>query len=775
MSYTNGGQTIDKSMNGIITFDTGDGVVIEGGTITATDVITDNITCETIEVNSSATFNGTASFNTALPTSVITSTTSDDEFITKAIGDTLYAGGGILSSNNTWTGQNYYNTILPTSTLTGTPTATQIAPVAMLNNLYGRLASLNTWTANNIFGGVTSVVNLKTLFISWAGTTGDLIEQTFNTVTGVMMFLSYLQGTTPQFDFAFIPASVAVVAFRIQQTVSTFFTRVIIDTPATTSSGTPALELTNSATTPSTIDMYVSATASTGNPLVTAGDNAIIGSAGALTIAIESATTCGFRIFSSDITVRGTLNIREGCAFTTALPTTSVTTTTATNQIAPIIVLDTLYGRLATGVTNAWASTNTFVLLPSTTTTFTTATANQFITRSIGDALYPAIPTGGYARLTTVNNTFTNNNTFLASGGTGNTIMYGAGVYLSAGDNVAESTNNVANATPAFKIRGRSADTKTIKFIPNATASALNPAVLVNDGVISADSVLTLTADGATASGIRILDTGVVNVVGTTTNLNATNTIMAGTGAFLQATNNVAESTSNVALATPAFRIRGRSSDTKTIKFIPQATVGALNPLVLVNDGVISADTNLTLTADSTILTGIRITDVGGVYIDGVTTFLDATNLFVDSASTFNQPIKFGYVTLPPFVDFQIGYNIEPISNTITAPNANTIYQGNSFTLTRGVWIVKAFCGIYATINQARVYMSINTNNTAHDVGNRTFVFCNAGGLGDISFEVNKVFVVPTAGQTYYVLVSSNLANPNSPTYFVSYQATRIA
>jgi len=35
MSYTTGGQTIDKSMNGIITFDTGGGVVISGDTITA--------------------------------------------------------------------------------------------------------------------------------------------------------------------------------------------------------------------------------------------------------------------------------------------------------------------------------------------------------------------------------------------------------------------------------------------------------------------------------------------------------------------------------------------------------------------------------------------------------------------------------------------------------------------------------------------------------------------------------------------------------------------
>ena len=61
MSYTNGGQTIDKSMNGLLNFN--------GETVTAEDII-----CNTLDVNSSATFDGTATFNTNLPTSVITTT-----------------------------------------------------------------------------------------------------------------------------------------------------------------------------------------------------------------------------------------------------------------------------------------------------------------------------------------------------------------------------------------------------------------------------------------------------------------------------------------------------------------------------------------------------------------------------------------------------------------------------------------------------------------------------------------------------------------------------
>jgi len=903
MSYTTGGQTIDKSMNGILSFN-------------GESVAADNITCEILEVNSSATFDGTASFNNNLPTSVITSTTNGDQFITKNIGDALYAGSGILGTNNTWTGQNYYNTILPTSTLTGTPSSNDIAPVSMLNNLYASLVSggyarltsvVNTFTNNNIFQGTinctstATLATLQTLFVSWSGLSGTIVEQTFDTATGVLKFLHYVGGTLNRYDFAFIPTTVEVVVFRIQETVSTFFTRVQVTTPDTTNTNSTALSLTNSNATPTSLNMSLSWNGGV-NGIIQAGDTAIIARTvldsptTALTLAPWSSTNCGIRITKDDVTMLGltnnfsatTTNITGATNFTSLPSTTTTFTSATTNQFITKNIGDTLYtvsGGYArqTIVDNAFTNNNTFVNLPSTTTTFTTATANQFITRSIGDALYPTIPTGGYARLTTVNNTFTNSNTLGVSAGTQTNIIYGAYAFLSATENIAESTNNVALATPAFRIRGRSNDTKTIKFIPQATVGALNPVVLVNDSVISADAVLTLTADHATnAVGIRIVDDGNIFMRGTTITSfvsgGSGNTIMYGAGAFMSATDNVAEATTNGALATPAFRIRGRSADTKIIKFIPNATVGALNPAVLVNDGVmsgtgaltltvdsattsgirilstgivnvvgtttnlnatqtnitgttvnlnslynivqasvatatadptlwirnntsntktikfisnasvgalnpatvagdsvISADTILTLTADGATASGIRILDTGVVNVVGTTTNLNATNLSVNSKPTFYNPIKFSYTAIPPFVDFELGYNIEPISNTITAPLANTIYQGNSFTLTRGVWIVKSFCGIYASINQARVYMSINTNNLAHDVGNRTFCYSNAGGLGDISFEVNKVFVVTPATQTYYVLVSSNLANPNSPTYYVSYQATRIA
>ena len=134
-----------------------------------------------------------------------------------------------------------------------------------------------------------------------------------------------------------------------------------------------------------------------------------------------------------------------------------------------------------------------------------------------------------------------------------------------------------------------------------------------------------------------------------------------------------------------------------------------------------------------------------------------------------------GYATTPTFVDYEIGYHLEPTGISVNAPIANTEYQGNSVTLTKGVWLVKGRCGIYSSINNSRVYVSLSTNNLGHDTGNRTFCHNNPVGIGTNAVEVNKVFVVPTAGQTIYIMVSSNTGTAINPTYYVSYEVTRLA
>ena len=703
MSYTNGGQTINKSMNGIITFDTGGGVVIEGGDVTATGITADNIICDTLQVNTSATFAGTSTFDDNLPTSVITSTTSDDQFITKAIGDTLYAGGGILADNNVWTGTNAFNTslptstittttstnqiapiavlntlygrlatgvtntwlstnvfnaILPTSTLTGTPTATQIAPVAMLDSLYGRLATAttNTWLSTNVFDAIlpTSTITtttstnqiapiavLNTLYGRLATTNTWSARNTFSsgitvatdvscnsincassanfgssiTVAGGVVcdgclinpqMTMQIRGFDSTGQYLFTNAGTTTPNFRfgfdyfgnsdrliIQPLLSTFYNVVKIKSPATTTTATNALVIENTEVSPSQINFLLNAVASTANPNVTAGDDVIYSNGGVLNLTTSSATAVGIRMSQTDIQTRANTTTLTGTTLNDNITTTNINSTT---------------------LAISGSTSTTFVNLPSTTTTFTTATANQFITKNIADTSYLSAVTGGYARLTTVDNTFTNSNS-----------LTGTNAIINATNNIVRSKTSTDTATPTLIIEN-STSSKFIKFIANASVDALNPIVRVNDAVISGDTGLCLTTDNTADSGIRITDTNVV---------------MAGTGVIMVGTNNIAEALVTTATSDPTFRVRGLGADTKTIKFIANASVNALNPFVEDGDGVISADTTLCLTADGATETGIRILDTGVVNIKGTTVNILGTPTF-NTSPTFS-----GGITIP--------------------------------------------------------------------------------------------------------------------------------
>lgn len=612
MSYTNGGQTIDKSMNGIITFDTGDGVVIEGDTITATAVISDNITCETLQVNTSATFAGTATFNSTLPTSTITSTTSNDQFITKAIGDTLYAGGSILADNNVWTGTNAFNTSLPTSTITSTTSTTQFAPIAILNTLYGRLTSANTWSARNTFSSgitVTTDVSCNSLNCASTGVFNNLQVPSgiiTNSVqinnqstmqirgfdnTGQYLFTN-AGVTTPNFTFGFdyLGTSDRLI---IQPLLSTFYNVVKIKSPATTSTATNALVIENTEVSPSQINFLLNAVATTANPNVSAGDDVIFSNGGILNLTTSSATAVGIRMSQTDIQTRANTTTLTGTTLNNDITTTNVNSTT-----------------LAVSSSTA----TTFVNLPSTTTTFTTATANQFITKNIADTSYLSAVTGGYARLTTVDNTFTNSNS-----------LTGTNAIINATNNIIRSKITADTVTPSLIIEN-STSTKQLKFIANASVDALNPIVRVNDAVISGGTGLCLVTDNTVDSGIRV---------------SSTNVVMSGVGVIMAGTNNIAEALVTTETADPTFRIRAQGGDTKTIKFIANSSVNALNPVVEAGDGVISADTTLCLTADGTTEVGIRILDTGIVNIRGSTINMNAGTLNLSANTNFNS------VTIP--------------------------------------------------------------------------------------------------------------------------------
>ena len=608
MSYTNGGQTIDKSMNGIITFDTGGGVVISGDTITAPNLLiedlnTTNITCENLTVNTNADINGTSTFNTNLPTSSITATTNTN----------------------------------------------QIAPIAVLNTLYGRLGIANTWSARNTFSsGITVATDVSCNSINCSSSAnfgssvtvaggvacdGCLINpqltmqiRGFNS-TGQYVFTN-AGVTTPNFRFGFdyFGTSDRLI---IEPLLSTFYNVVKIKSPATTTTATSALVIENTEVSPSQINFLLNAVASTANPNVTAGDDVIYSNGGVLNLTTSSATAVGIRMSQTDIQTRANTTTLTGTTLNDDITTTNINSTTLA-----------ISGSTAT----------TFVNLPSTTTTFTTATANQFITRNIGDTLYPAVPTGGYARLTTVANTFTNANTFNA--GANNTIFYGAAVIMSATNNVAETPTAGATSTPAFRIRNYNDDANAIKFVPLATVNALNPITEASDSVISGSSVLTLTAEHTTNEvGIRILDTGAIDVKATTLTAASTSyTLFTGNAGIMRTTNNVIETTAAGTSALPTLRIRVFNDDTKTIKFIAKATAAALNPAVALNDGVISADSVLTLTADGATTSAVRILDTGVVNIVGVTNNLSSTTTNINSttlaisastSTTFNNSVTF--------------------------------------------------------------------------------------------------------------------------------------
>jgi serine acetyltransferase len=127
-------------------------------------------------------FTGTNTFNTNLPTSTLTPTTST-QLITKAYADATYHPIGsyaTLAGTNTWTGTNTFNTNLPTSTLTPT-TSTQLITKAYGDTTYPQLAIANTFANINTF---TNQVNINNTFV--VNTTGSAtFYNTSNPLIGV--------------------------------------------------------------------------------------------------------------------------------------------------------------------------------------------------------------------------------------------------------------------------------------------------------------------------------------------------------------------------------------------------------------------------------------------------------------------------------------------------------------------------------------------------------------------------------------------------------------
>lgn len=125
-----------------------------------------------------ATFNGTivasgGTFNTALPTSTLTPTTST-QLTTKAYVDSVSSGGVSLAGTNVWTGTNSFNTNLPTSTQTPT-TATQLTTKTYVDSNFVNLTGTQTISGEKTFSNANTFI------------TGNLNVPTITTTLGTSM------------------------------------------------------------------------------------------------------------------------------------------------------------------------------------------------------------------------------------------------------------------------------------------------------------------------------------------------------------------------------------------------------------------------------------------------------------------------------------------------------------------------------------------------------------------------------------------------------------
>jgi len=178
-------------------------------------------------LSSNNAWSGTNSFNSSLPTSTL-SPSSSTQLITKSYGDTTYANSAYLTSslasvystissltsnNNVWSGTNSFNTSLPTSTVTPT-TSTQLITKSYADSIYTTLS--NVLSNNNAFTGtctfntslptstVTPTTSTQLITKAYAdsnysasgGTTLSAVQSNNNVFTGTNTFNTSLPTST---------------------------------------------------------------------------------------------------------------------------------------------------------------------------------------------------------------------------------------------------------------------------------------------------------------------------------------------------------------------------------------------------------------------------------------------------------------------------------------------------------------------------------------------------------------------------------------------------
>jgi len=188
MSSSNGTFYTQKSMNGIITIDDGQGTTISGGDITSTIIHTDDIQAISPSDNVYLYSNNTASVFTGVNSTFKSNNIqainpADDVYLYTNSTGTIFTGFGTTLSTDDLQGTTpSTNITLYTSTLGGTidlgTTATSQITIGSSSN-------------NNKIGGVT--INDTTLITSSVGSTVNLFN---NVVSGALNFMTGLSSGT---------------------------------------------------------------------------------------------------------------------------------------------------------------------------------------------------------------------------------------------------------------------------------------------------------------------------------------------------------------------------------------------------------------------------------------------------------------------------------------------------------------------------------------------------------------------------------------------------
>ena len=294
------------------------------------------------------TFTGTNAFNTSLPTSTQTPTTST-ELTTKTYVDSSISGASILGTNNTFTGTNAFNTSLPTSTQTPT-TSTELTTKTYVDSAVSGASILgtnNTFTGTNAFGtmsaGATTLASasITGLMSSATATVSGLLTAGSATITGALSAgastlasasITGLMSSATATVSGLLTAGSATISGALSAGASTL-SSVVSNTYTTTSTASTA-SLFGEASRGGNINIGIG-TIRTGN--INIGNGGGVGATGNISILTNGTGTTTIGNASSTNTIVGTTSITGD--FTMNTSGTADTIQLGNNSAVPVSII----------------------------------------------------------------------------------------------------------------------------------------------------------------------------------------------------------------------------------------------------------------------------------------------------------------------------------------------------------------------------------------------------------------------------------------------------